>query len=95
MFLIFIYILYIFVRFRGYSKPLCCNNLKSPVWASRELKLWELISFVLITLYPRWDTVLATIFILIPLIHIFADGAYGSLWCAVSNIISFYYLYKF
>ena len=93
--LVFFYILYVFVRFKGYSKPLCCNKLTSPIWASKELKIWELVTFIIISLYPRWDTIGATIFIVLPIIHLVAGGAYGSLWCFVSNLVSLYYLYKF
>ena len=35
MFFVFFYILYVFVRFKGYSKPLCCNKLTSPLGFKR------------------------------------------------------------
>jgi len=46
-------------------------------------------------MYPRWNVILTVLFVIIPLIHLIAGGAYGSLWCAVSNILAFYYLYKY
>ena len=90
-----LFILYIFYRFNGYSKPLCNNKLASPIWASKELQLWELVIFATIVLYPNWNTLVFTVFIVFPLIFLLSGGGYGSLWCAVANIVTIYYLYKF
>ena len=90
-----LFIIYMFIRFNGYSKSLCCNKFTSPIWGSKELKLWELLIFLLLIMYPRWNVILTVLFVIIPLIHLIAGGAYGSLWCAVSNILAFYYLYKY
>ena len=35
------------------------------------------------------------IIILTAVIAIMTSGAYGSLWCAITNVVSFYYLYKY
>ena len=85
---------YLFYRFHGYSKPLCSNKLSSPVWASKELQLWELIVFATLVLYPNYTSLAYTVFIVFPLIFILSGGGYGSLWCAVANIATIYYLYK-
>ena len=86
---------YIFIRFNGYSKSLCNNKFSSPIWGSNDLELWELLIFAFMIFVPLWKPLFLTIIILIPAIHIFAGGAYGSLWCAISNIYALYYLYKF
>ena len=87
-------IIYMFYRFNGYSVSLCNNKLSSPVWGSNELKIWELFPIVILILYPDNMRILQ-VFILLVLIKIFIGGAYGSLWCAIANIISLYYLYKY
>ena len=92
--LIFIGIYYIFCRFNGYSKSLCDNKLSSPVWGSNEIKLWELIIFAFLLFYPDYFT-FTTMVILLALIKIIIGGAYGTLWCAITNVIAFYYLYKY
>jgi hypothetical protein len=92
--LIFIGICYLFYRFNGYSKSLCDNKLSSPVWGSNEIAVWELILFAFVLFYP--DTVsFFSILFLFFLIKIFVGGAYGSMWCAITNLIAFYYLYKY
>ena len=88
-------ILHMFYRFNGYSESLCNNKLSSPVWGSNELKLWELVLFIILILYPdnmAWFPIVVS---WLAMIKIFIGGAYGSLWCAIANIISFYYLYKY
>ena len=87
--------IYLFYRFNGYSTHLCNNKLASPIWGSNEIKLWELIMYPIVILYPNWKAFMKTILIYFPLIHILAGGAYGSLWCAIANILAFYYLYTF
>lgn len=88
-------IIYLFYRFHGYSIPLCNNKLASPIWASNELQLWELILFATLVIYNNWITLALTVFLIFPLINILSGGGYGSLWCAIANIITFYYLYKY
>ena len=88
-------ILYLFYRFHGYSSPLCSNKLSSPVWASNEIQLWELIVFSTLVIYPDWNTLVYTIFLAFPLIFIFSGGGYGSLWCALANGLTLNYLYKY
>ena len=92
--LIFSGILYMFYRFNGYSKSLCNNKFSSPIWGSKELTLWELLLFALIVTYPNYN-LLITFLIILLAIKIFVGGAYGSLWCAISNIVALYYLYKY
>tara|TARA_B100000287_G_C20579778_1_gene759891 strand:- start:216 stop:776 length:561 start_codon:yes stop_codon:yes gene_type:complete len=86
-------IIYLFYRFNGYSKSLCNNKLSSPVW-EEDLKIWELIIFAILILYPNYIRILQ-VFILMFLIKIYIGGAYGSLWCAIANIFALYYLYKY
>jgi hypothetical protein len=92
---IIIILLYIFYRFNGYSKPICSNKLSSPVWGSKELQLWELILFAILILYPYWNAIAYNVFIVFPLIFILSGGGYGSLWCAIANLLTIYYLYKY
>ena len=84
--------IYIFYRFNGYSSPLCNNALSSPIWGSNEIKLWELITFSFLCLYPSWNLIALFILIIFPLIYNFAGGAYGSLWCSIANVYAFYLL---
>tara|TARA_B100000989_G_scaffold253640_1_gene202122 strand:- start:517 stop:1083 length:567 start_codon:yes stop_codon:yes gene_type:complete len=86
---------YLFFRFNGYSRPLCNNKLASPIWASKELQLWELVLFATIVLYPNWKVLAFTVFLVFPSIFLLSGGGYGSLWCALANIVTIYYLYKF
>ena len=92
---IFVSICYIFIRMNGYSRSVCNNVLSSPIWGGNEFKLWELIIFVFIILYPSWLMLSFTIFIIFPLIYYFSNGAYGSLWCAIAALYSIYNLYKY
>lgn len=87
-------IIYIFFKFNGYSTSVCDNYVSSPIWASNEIKFWELLMFSLIIFYPCFDNlfILSVLFIFFPLLYIFMDGAYGSLWCAIANIVAFKYL---
>jgi len=86
-------ILYLFYRFNGYSKSLCNNKLSSPIW-EEDLKICEIIIFAILILYPNYIRILQ-VFILIFLIKFYIGGAYGSLWCAIANIVALYYLYKY
>ena len=70
------------------------NFISSPIWGGNEFKLWELLIFVFIILYPSWSIISLTIFIIFPLIYFFSNGAYGSLWCAIAALFSIYNLYK-
>jgi len=87
-------IFYIFIRMNGYSISVCNNFISSPIWGGNELKLWELLIFVFIILYPSWSIISLTFFIIFPLIYFFSNGAYGSLWCAIAALFSIYNLYK-
>lgn len=80
-------IIYIYYRFNGYSDSMCDNNLSSPVWGSTELQLWEVLLFAIYMCYPN---ILYIIFILATKFII--NGAFGSMWCALGNLITFKYL---
>jgi hypothetical protein len=89
-----ILLLYMFYRFNGYSVSLCNNKLSSPIWGSNEIKLWELVLMTFLIFYPDYYMWFATLFLFL-LIKIFVGGGYGTLWCAITNLVAFYYLYKF
>ena len=87
--------LYVFFKFNGYSKSLCNNNLSSPIWGSNEITFFEFIIFAILVTYPNWKLLIIIIFVLYPLIKLLINGAIGSLWCALANVLAFYYLYKY
>ena len=89
-----ILLLYMFYRFNGYSVSLCNNKLSSPIWGSNEIKLWELVLMSFLIFYPDYYMWFATLFLFL-LIKILVGGGYGTLWCAITNLVAFYYLYKF
>ena len=80
-------IVYMFNKFYGYSTSLKCNRISSPVWGSKELRLFEILIFSLLICYPRFYLVPV-----VPLIIFCTSGAFGSLWCAIANISSLYFL---
>lgn len=87
--------IYLFYRFNGYSISLCSNKLSSPIWGSNEIKLWEILGYCFLLFFNNYSNIafiLSIIFILF--IYLFLDGAYGSLWCAIANLSSLWYLYK-
>jgi len=82
-------ILYMFLRFRGYSTSLCeKKSLSSPIWGSNELKLWEVLLFAYMSTYPTitWK------WICIPIAYMITQTGYGSMWCAIACVLSVYYL---
>ena len=86
---------YIFYRFNGYSISLCNNKFASPIWGTKEITIVEFFIFAIFITYPNINGFLIAIFVVYPLIHIFAGGAYGSLWCALGILLAFYYLYLY
>ncbi len=87
--------IYLFYKLNGYSIAVCENKFSSPVWGSNEIKLWEILIFCTLITWPAWDMFLYQMFILVPFIYIFANGAYGSLWCFFANITAFFCLYHY
>lgn len=87
--------LYIFSKFHGYSKSICDGSLSSPVWGSEELRYWQIVIYGIAIMYPHWQTVGIELLIVVPLIYYFANGAYGSLWCAFANLMALRYLYEY
>ena len=83
-----------FKRFNGYSSSLQNNILSSPIWASNEIKLWELFLFLFLSIYPSYIKIFNSLLIFI-FIKFFIGGAYGTLWCSIVNLSSFYYLYNY
>ena len=91
---IIISIIYIFIKFNGYSTSVCDNKFSSPVWGSYEIKLWQLFLFAFIICYPNWKLLWKLILGII-FIKFISNGGYGSLWCAVANIIAIKYLFTY
>ena len=87
--------IYLFKKFNGYSISLCDNKLASPIWGNNEIKLWEFLLFAILAFYPNWKNVFLAFVILLPILHIYFKGAYGSLWCAIGNYIALKYLYEY
>ena len=92
--IILIVIFSLFIKFNGYSKSLCDNKLSSPVWGSNEIRAWELILFAFLLFYPDYVSLFSILFLFV-LIKLFVGGSYGSMWCAITNLVAFYYLYKY
>ena len=90
----FILIIYIFIRFNGYSKG-SCSKFSSPIWGGNELELWELIIFGLFIIGAIKDISLFISLIILIYYYIENTGGYGSFWCAIANITALYYLYKY
>jgi uncharacterized membrane protein (DUF485 family) len=83
---------YGFVKLNGYSTSVCDGLLSSPIWASRELKYWEMVLFLIGIWYPGIPGIMLTAFVFFPLLYAFAKGGYGSLWCAAANGLALVYL---
>ena len=92
---IWLYVLYLFYRFNGYSSKSdnCKKKLCSPVWGSKELHIIELFIFCALLLDTYYFGTLYGFSMIILVYNIF-NYSYGSMWCAISNIAAFYYLYK-
>tara|TARA_Y100000817_G_scaffold248113_1_gene200289 strand:- start:263 stop:751 length:489 start_codon:yes stop_codon:yes gene_type:complete len=100
-------ILSIFYKLNGYSKP-SCNKLSSPVWGadptyppifgeSKEIPIWNIVVFCILILYPinNGNIVSVSVITLTSVIALMIGTGVGSLWCAMANIISLYYLYNY
>ena len=81
--------IYLFIRFNGYSKPLCKNNISSPVWANKELYLIEVIVFAGLICYSNKNCFIVSVLSLLFILYIF-KGAIGSLWCFISVYLWLY-----
>lgn len=84
-------ILYLFIKFNGYSISSCKNKLSSPIWGSDEISFLEIMIFSLFIFYPNYSNLIG-VALMILFIKIFFGVAYGSLWCALANIIAIKYL---
>jgi hypothetical protein len=86
----------IFMKFNGYTTTsICKNKFSSPVWASNEIKLYEMVLFAIFVIYPNWIYLFIACFILFPFLYFFINSSYGSLWCFIANFLSLYYLITF
>ena len=86
--------IYLFIRFNGYSRPLCTNNLSSPVWAGKELYLIEVIIFAALVTYPNTLCFITSVLVILFIKYIF-KGAIGSLWCLISVYMWLYAYFVF
>ena len=85
-----LFVIYWFWKLNGYSVSSCKNKLESPIWGNNEITLIELILFTTVIAYPY----LGFAFI-VPLIVLIVERGYGSMYCALANILAFYYLLTF
>lgn len=92
MVMLLVLTIYIFIKFNGYSVALCNNKFSSPIWGNHEIKIVEFVAFAILICYPNWKFIFMACFLLLPIIYFYVGGAYGSLWCAVANMIAIYYL---
>ena len=76
-------VLWMFIRFRGYSTAECNekNSCNSPIWGSKEIKLWEVFLYAFLISFPDYKLVALGILIFLSVYFTF-PGGYGSLWCA-------------
>ena len=89
-----LYISYLFYRFNGYSKPLCSNNLSSPVWSNKDILVIEAIFFAILIFYPNINNIILSVVVIL-LIKLLINGAIGSWWCFISVFASIYYYITF
>ena len=87
---IVLFVIYWFWKLNGYSVSSCKKKIESPIWGNNEITLIELILFTAIIAYPH----LCFAFI-VPLVVLLVGGGYGSMYCALANILTFYYLFTF
>jgi hypothetical protein len=82
---------FMFYRLNGYSRPVENKPLSSPEWGSPPLGAGEALFFALLVFgysFRRFLMAAGTILS----INYLVGGAIGSLWCAVANVASVYYL---
>jgi len=75
------------------------NMFSSPIWGS-EYQIISMIVFIYLITYGRigffGEKLMFSIIISISFLFSFIlSGGYGSIWCALANILAFYYLYKY
>jgi len=87
-------IYYIFKRYKGYSIASCDSYFSSPIWGGKELSLYILLGFGILIAYPHYDRELIVLLTLI-ILQLITNSGYGSMWCAITNLVAFYFLYKY
>jgi hypothetical protein len=87
-------VIWLFIRFHGYSNSVCDNYFSSPIWGGRELTYIEMVIFLILMVFPDWNLILFGMAAFPIMMHIFKSG-YGSMWCAVANFWTIYYLYAY
>ena len=80
-----------FYRLNGYSRPIENNVLSSPEWAHPALKVGEAIFFAFFIFGYSFKALIIAVGTIMSINYI-VGGAIGSLWCAVANVASIYYL---
>ena len=88
-------IISMFMKFNGYSISLCKGKFSSPIWGGNEISYLQMVIFCLLVFYPNWNMILFCALILFPFIRMISEGGYGSLWCAIANILAFIYLFTY
>lgn len=91
------YILY--NRYNGYSVP-SKNYFESPTWGGKETNFLSMLLFFFVIFYGRIGLSgekLQNLFIgLLTLIASFYfSGGFGSIWCALANVASLVYLFRY
>ena len=85
-------IISMFMKFNGYSVSLCKGQFSSPIWGGNEISYWQMVIFCILVLYPDWKMILLSALVLFPFIRMISEGGYGSLWCAIANVLAIKYL---
>lgn len=93
--LITIYFVYsMFARGGKYSTASCDSYFSSPIWGGKEFEWYILLIFGLLISYPHSDRVISVLTALL-ISQFITNSGYGSMWCAIANSVSVYYLYKY
>lgn len=93
--LVWLFIIYLFFfKFDNYTTKSqnCKKQTCSPVWGGREIHMIEMIIFFLLAYFNGLNDFAITSLPVILFIYWYFDHAYGSHWCAISNLSAFYYL---
>ena len=85
---------YFFTRYKGYSTVSCDNYFSGPIWGGKELDWSIFLIYVLLIVYPHLDRAIIGLLIL-SILQFITKSGYGSMWCAIANVVAAYYLYKY
>ena len=85
---------FLFYRLHGYSRSIDHVHLSSPEWANPAISFTEAILFA-IAIFWHDPIFLFIALAIISTAKLLVGGAIGSLWCAVSTLVSLYYLVNY